>query len=319
LREAPTKELWGYNTLGWMVPGYGYWIGAAQAITLWYPVTGITITLPVTTTRTTRARLDPALEAELAAGVQPTYEWMDFYGKLTLPDGTGVPTGTVVLAVDPQGVICGATGTWEPGQYGLLACYRDDPDTPADEGAAPGDTIRLVVGEGSPPVPGRWVIGQGTWTGHGARRQVPPGSDVDLRISKTVQPAKAAPGDVITYTLVYTNAGTRLATGVVISDPLPAELLAPSYRATGAVITPTASSGAFAWQVADLAGGLGGRIEISGTVNPAMTVPMTITNVLTVTAPLEVAPRDNVASVELPVLPEIAPPTLRVWLPWVVR
>ena len=70
---------------------------------------------------------------------------MNFYGKLALPDGTAVPTGTVVLAVDPQGVICGATATWEVGQYGLLACYGDDPDTAVDEGAVPGDAIRLVV------------------------------------------------------------------------------------------------------------------------------------------------------------------------------
>jgi Concanavalin A-like lectin/glucanases superfamily/Bacterial TSP3 repeat/Bacterial Ig-like domain len=162
-----------YNTLGWLAPGYGYWISATKAITLRYPVTGITNTLPVTAMRTTRARLDPALQAELAAGVRPTYDWMNFYGVLSLPDGTGAPTGTVVLAVDPQGVICGATATWAPGQYGLLACYRDDPDTPADEGAVPGDTIRLVVGEGSPPQPTGRVVGEGTWTAHGARQQVP--------------------------------------------------------------------------------------------------------------------------------------------------
>ena len=94
----------------------------------------------MTTTRTAMERLRPVLKAEWEAGVQPTYEWMNFYGKLALPDGTGAPTGTVVLAVDPQGVICGATATWEAGQYGLLACYRDDPDTAVDEGAVPGDT-----------------------------------------------------------------------------------------------------------------------------------------------------------------------------------
>ena len=33
-----------YNTLRWMAPGYGYWISATQAITLQYPLTGITET-----------------------------------------------------------------------------------------------------------------------------------------------------------------------------------------------------------------------------------------------------------------------------------
>jgi Concanavalin A-like lectin/glucanases superfamily/Bacterial TSP3 repeat len=169
-----------YNTLGWMAPGYGYWISATQAITLQYPLTSITDTLPVTAMHNARLRLDPVRLAESAAGVRPTYEWMNFYGVLSLPDGTGVPTGTVVLAVDPQGVICGATATWEPGQYGLLACYADDPDTPEDEGASPGDTIRLVVGEGSPPAPGSWAIGEGTWTAHGARQQVPAGAPPEL-------------------------------------------------------------------------------------------------------------------------------------------
>jgi uncharacterized repeat protein (TIGR01451 family) len=125
--------------------------------------------------------------------------------------------------------------------------------------------------------------------------------DVDLRISKTVQPAAAAPGDVITYTLEYTNAGAGLATGVVISDPLPLELLAPAYQSTGAAITPVLGSAAFAWQVADLASGLGGQIVISGTVDPAVTTPITLTNTVTITAPLEGAPVDNVARVELPV------------------
>jgi hypothetical protein len=171
-----------YNTLYRMAPGYGYWISATQAITLQYPLTGITETLPMTVTRKAWDRLDPVLNTEKDAGVQPTHEWMNFYGGLSLPDGTGAPTETVVLAVDPQGTICGATATWEVGQYGLLGCYGDDPDTPVDEGGVPGDTIRLVVGEGSPPVPGSWVIGEGTWTAHGARQRVPAPAPPELPV-----------------------------------------------------------------------------------------------------------------------------------------
>jgi uncharacterized repeat protein (TIGR01451 family) len=145
------------------------------------------------------------------------------------------------------------------------------------------------------------------------------GPDVDLRISKTVQPAAARPGDVITYMLVYTNAGAYPAAGVTISDPLPAEILSPTYQSTGAVITPTVGSDAFAWEVEDLAGGLGGRIVITGTVDPAATPPFTLTNTVTITTLYDTAPADNVASVELRVLKEIEQPTPRVWLPWVVR
>ena len=169
-----------YNTLVRMAPGYGYWIKAGEALTLSYPVSALTATMPFTPSLAVQGRQLQIRRAEWEAGVQPTYEWMNFYGKLALPDGTGVPTGTTVLAVDPQGVICGSTATWEVGQYGLLGCYRDDPDTAADEGAVPGDTIRLVVAEGSPPQPGSWVIGEGTWTAHGARQQVPGGPSLEL-------------------------------------------------------------------------------------------------------------------------------------------
>jgi uncharacterized repeat protein (TIGR01451 family) len=145
------------------------------------------------------------------------------------------------------------------------------------------------------------------------------GPAVDLRVSKTVRPESASPGDVITYTLVYTNAGVYLASGVTISDPLPSEILTPTYQATGAAITLTADSKTFAWQVEDLADGLGGRIVISGTIDPAVTTPITLTNVVTITTPLQGAPADNTASVELAVVPVIVPPTSRIWLPWVMR
>jgi len=72
-----------------------------------------------------------------------------------------------VLALDPDGVVCGATVVTHEGQYGLLACYGDDPTTPEDEGAQPGDTIQLVA-EGQ-------VLAIGTWTEHGDRQWTPLG------------------------------------------------------------------------------------------------------------------------------------------------
>jgi hypothetical protein len=74
---------------------------------------------------------------------------------------------TTVLALDPDGVVCGATVIAYGGQYGLLACYGNDPTTPEDEGAQPGDTIQLVV-EGQ-------VLASGMWTATGERQWVPLG------------------------------------------------------------------------------------------------------------------------------------------------
>jgi hypothetical protein len=187
-----------YNTLYRMAPGYGYWINARGTVTLSYPVSVITETAPFTPSLTVEDWQAQIRMAEWEDGVQPTVEWMNFYGKAALPDGMAVPTGTVVLALDPQGVICGANPVWTPGQYGLLACCRDDPVSDTDEGAVPGDTIRLVLGQGSPPAPGDVVIGEGTWVAHGARQQVPPGGPSEqqrtflpLLLSESSMPVEA--------------------------------------------------------------------------------------------------------------------------------
>ena len=181
-----------YNTLFDMVPASGYWIRANQAMTLHYPVTTMTATVPITTTP---AELSPAervnliRQAEQAAGVVPTYEWMNFYGRVMLPEGTAAPTGTVVLAVDPQGVICGSSVVAYPGQYGLLACYRDDPYTAADEGAQPGDAIRLLTSSDGIHPDGQ-VIGTGRWKANGDREQVPAQSSVQLQYLPLISTGK---------------------------------------------------------------------------------------------------------------------------------
>jgi len=288
-----------YNTLVHMAPRYGYWISATQPVTLAYPLTGITETVSLTATIASSRRVGVIRGAEWLAGVHPTYEWMNFYGPASLPDGTPVPTGTMVLAVDPQGVVCGATMVWQPGQFGLLACYADDPrTTDVDEGGLPGDTIQLFMGDGT-------LVGTGPWTAHGDRWQVQasPPSVVDLAIAKQVAPPAAYPGDAITYTLAYGNAGNAVAYGVVISEVLPASISVTGYAYAGAPITPTAGAQPFVWQVADLAPGAGGIITVTGVLSPALIGPLAITNTAIITAPGEAQPADNVAWAILQVTP----------------
>jgi subtilisin-like proprotein convertase family protein len=176
-----------FNTLQVMQPGMGYWIRATQAVTLTYPSSAISVTVTTAGTRLLSvaqplvsprallvdqaARSDQIRQAERAAGVQPMSAWVDFYGpavgsgvELLNQQGAALPVGAVVKAVDPQGVVCGATVVTTAGQYGLLACYGDDPDTPADEGAVVGDRIRLMVGGE--------VLGIGYWAGRGERQWV---------------------------------------------------------------------------------------------------------------------------------------------------
>src|SRR5262249_14945279 len=52
---------------------------------------------------------------------------------------------------------------------------------------------------------------------------VPPQS-ADLAVTKTVDNARPNVGDVVTFTVTVTNSGPDAATGVIVTDPLPAGL-----------------------------------------------------------------------------------------------
>ncbi|HQE99969.1 MAG TPA: DUF11 domain-containing protein, partial [Anaerolineae bacterium] len=89
-------------------------------------------------------------------------------------------------------------------------------------------------------------------------------------------PATAASGDIITYRLTFTNAGTSLARGVVITDVLPASLHGASFAASGAAVTPRPGQ-TFVWDVTDLAPGAGGVLTLTATVDAAYAGTLTNT------------------------------------------
>jgi len=77
------------------------------------------------------------------AQVLPTTEWISVWSRSVGLNGQALPVGMRVEAVDPDGVVCGEAIATAPGEFGLMPVYRDDPMTPADEGADPGDIIRF--------------------------------------------------------------------------------------------------------------------------------------------------------------------------------
>ncbi|MBN1886835.1 MAG: right-handed parallel beta-helix repeat-containing protein, partial [Thermoflexales bacterium] len=97
----------------------------------------------------------------------------------------------------------------------------------------------------------------------------------DLRVSKSVDvgdpnlPGLSAPGQAITYTLAFVNAGDYDAFHVRITDSLPVELLGINVTHTGAAITPTPFT-SYIWEVQDLAPGEGGVITVSGAIDPGL-------------------------------------------------
>jgi len=74
-----------------------------------------------------------------------TDNWMDFYGSAAIEDVPLSP-GDEVAAIDPDGVICGQFTITNPGQYGFMHVYKDDPvTTTIDEGAEQDDNINFLI------------------------------------------------------------------------------------------------------------------------------------------------------------------------------
>jgi uncharacterized repeat protein (TIGR01451 family) len=92
-------------------------------------------------------------------------------------------------------------------------------------------------------------------------------SAADVAIAKSSQPRMLTFGDWLTYNLVYINNGAVTATGVLITDAMPAILTNFSTTSTGANITPTGSAST-TWQVEDLSPCESGTITIAAQVSP---------------------------------------------------
>ncbi len=89
----------------------------------------------------------------------------------------------------------------------------------------------------------------------------------DLVMSKEVVSATTvAPGDVMTYTLSFVNDGNSAATGVVVTDDLPAELT--ELRVESDVSLSPVAGTAYHWGVADLAPAEGGMITLTAVIQP---------------------------------------------------
>lgn len=102
-----------------------------------------------------------------------------------------------------------------------------------------------------------------------------------LSVAKTATPGLVQPGHTITFTLSYFNDSPTTASNVVISDPLPAEVISPTYTSSGPTVTSTGSI-SYTWQVADLPPGAQGTINVLGVISPGLSVGSLITNTATI-------------------------------------
>jgi len=112
----------------------------------------------------------------------------------------------------------------------------------------------------------------------------------DLVITKTVTPGTAAPGDTITYTLVFSNAGSGTAAGVVITDSVPVSVTGASWSGTANV---SLQGGTYVWDVTDLGMGQGGIITITGVLSSDLPLGTVFTNTAIITTTVADADATN--------------------------
>ncbi len=116
----------------------------------------------------------------------------------------------------------------------------------------------------------------------------------DVTIGKA-GPASASPGQMITYTVTYTNTGPLPVRYALITDTLPAQLQVYTYTHP---LIPLQPNNTLMWEVRDLAPGDNGTLTITGLISPAFTGWLTNTATITTTA----IESDTTNNVSLPVV-----------------
>lgn len=100
----------------------------------------------------------------------------------------------------------------------------------------------------------------------------------NLVLTQSAAPVVTKPGDPITFTLTYTNAGARIAYAPAITDSIPtASLTDIAFTSSGAAITATGGL-TYTWQIANLAPGAGGTITVTARVSNGFTTPAALGN-----------------------------------------
>jgi len=142
---------------------------------------------------------------------------------------------------------------------------------------------------------------------------VEPPPSADLQLAKVVSSTgEAKPGAVIEYTLTFKNNGPNTATGVILTDLMPTQLVNPQVVEASAGVTLRPNT-AFTWDIQDLVSGASGYVKIRGTVDPALVPPATIVNSATLTSAVsDPAPANNSASVSTVVPASVLLPVLHV-------
>ncbi len=142
-------------------------------------------------------------------------------------------------------------------------------------------------------------------------------TEADLSIVKSVTSSSAEPGETITYTLKFSNTGSAIASGVVITDEMPAEVLTITQVISSADVLITQTLGlTYQWTVGDLSPGEGGAITITGQLSNTLSEGTIFTNTATITTTLvDSNTSNNTAKVAV----TVSSSTSNIYLPIIVK
>jgi hypothetical protein len=177
----------------------------------------------------------------VANSITPTNEWVGFYGFNSTLDSLPLPVGSVVRALNPRGVLAGEHIVEHVGWYGVMAVYRDDPNTTtADEGLRPGEVVSFTV-NGRPAT--TFGPDAATWDMNGALKHVEFGAaSTPPTVTPTSTPTPTAtrtstPSPTPTHTASTTPTKTRTSTST--PSPTPSRTPTPTVTPTS---TPTSTA-----------------------------------------------------------------------------
>ena len=113
--------------------------------------------------------------------------------------------------------------------------------------------------------------------------------EANLTLNKSSQPAPAVPGEMITYTLVVTNAGPSTIFAITLTDDLPAAVQNPSYDPSAGSYDEITG----AWTGLSLGASDEITLTIVGTLDATFTGTLQNTAVVTPTGATDPDPNDN--------------------------
>ncbi|MFC5373246.1 Calx-beta domain-containing protein [Brevundimonas faecalis] len=209
------------------------------------------------------AEFASATTSALEGAANPTVPSITVTGKvdqavvipLTIAGGTA--TAGVDYTLSPASITIPA-GNYNRTLFPIPLTIINDKDIEADE--------TVIVRLGTPSNPEIFLANTGC-SGNPVLQATHTilNDDVDLRTNKTLASANASPaeGDTVSFQIAVTNLGARAATGVVLTDQLPAGM---TFVAANASLG-SYNSGSGVWTLGDLAAGTTATLTLTGTVN----------------------------------------------------